>query len=61
MKKIILALWIAYIFMLVADYMATVKHADREFCQRWFDRVPVYFHVLIPGPGNACFDMGLWP
>jgi hypothetical protein len=25
MKKIILALWIAYIFMLVADYMATVK------------------------------------
>jgi hypothetical protein len=25
------------------------------------DKVPVYFHVLIPGPGNACFDMGLWP
>lgn len=61
MKSFLITALIVYTIFFAGDYIGARKHFTRETCQQWMKVVPLWFHLLVPGPGNACLDMGYWP
>lgn len=58
MKIILWSLFVTYLMLFAGDYVGMSRIANEERCKvilSW----PWYGHLLMPGAGNACLDLGL--
>ena len=60
-KSVLLFIFLTYSLLAVADYVAVRARGDQEYCTARMAHPTLLFHLLMPGAGNACIDMGLWP
>lgn len=61
MKTIFVAVLLTYATFFLGDYIAARRHFTKETCQHWMAAMPLWAHFIMPGPGNACIDLGYWP
>lgn len=61
LKVLLTFLLVVYVIMAVNDYIAIRNAGTKEFCQHWIHTIPWWGHMAMPGPANACIDLGFWP
>lgn len=59
MKGFLIGVVLAWALMFGCDYIAVRDRGTPALCQKIVS-FPIWYHVIFPGAGNACIDLGFF-